>query len=217
MNRIIPKFIEKKDKQIKEDKEQTKEPKRKVSVLETTKHVFAGAAAVGLLGGVLHGAGLMTIGPKQNLSQEELNKFLTVKGYHAANYNYKAKQIRQLIIDCNIGLISYEELAEGIKDKNLTELDFDVFAKENLDEDQYAEYLELKADYDKKTDKLHGHGNGALASSCLALLMASGVVSTQAIINLKKKRAKKKAEKEEERRSRQEKLAQTIAADDIDD
>lgn len=214
MNRIIPKAIEKKDKEIKERKEQAKKPKNPCSPLVTTKQVFAGLAAAGLISGAIHAGGLMNAGSKHNDTQAALDRYLTVNGYHAANHDYKSKQIRQLIIECNMGLISYEALAEGIKEKNLTELDFDVFAQQYLDREDYKEYLELKANNDKKQDKLHGHANGALACACLTLFMGTGMAVTEGIIDLKKKRAARKAAKEEEKRLRALKLAGMLDEDE---
>lgn len=76
--------------------------------------------------------------------EEDTYKIVQDNGYELANAEHKQAQIEQIIQDYNNGLILIDDLSERTKKENLTELDVDLFAKNNLSDEDYEQYQELK-------------------------------------------------------------------------
>jgi len=121
-------------------------------------------------------AGVVTSAVMQGMACEEAtkinektNKLKVTSGYTAASFEFKNQQIAKLMQDYSLGLMSDQDLVERIREDNLSELDFDVYAKNHFNDKEYQDYLSLKEET-AKNEKL----NETLPSCILASITVAG-------------------------------------------
>lgn len=127
-----------------------------------------GLTAIGTAGAMGTAAFQGMASEEKSLIDAQVNKFKATSGYIASNYEYKSKQITKLMQDYSLGLLSDDKLVERIKEENLTELDFDSYAKNNLAEKEYQKYLKLKEQKAENDEQLRILPSYMIASFTLA-------------------------------------------------
>ncbi len=120
---------------------------------------------------------------------EQINELKATSGYIAADYEYKSSQIGKLMQDYSLGLIEDGDLVEKIKAENLTELDFDKYAKNYFTEQEYNKYLKIKEANIKNTGISSLACNGIVASiTAIGVSMGAFIVVSKDAKNKQKQK-----------------------------
>ena len=123
---------------------------------------------------------------------QQVNNLKSTSGYTASNYEYKSNQITKLMQDYSLGLLSDNDLDERMKEENLTELDFDTYAKNRFSDKEYQEYLRLKEE-NAKNEELNKAVPNFMIASITLVGMSIGAFTCSALDN--KRKPKQRPEK----------------------
>ncbi len=101
-------------------------------------------------------------------------QILADSGYDEANHEYKQAQIEKIVTAYGLGLISERTMEHKCKEENLSALDVEEFAQNNLSKEEYDEYKKLTLEiYQARTKS-----ENFVASSIMMLLVAISMVMT---------------------------------------
>lgn len=148
-----------------------------------------GLTAIGTAGAIGTAAMQGVASGKEAKINQQVKNLKTTSGYIASNYEYKSHQISKLMQDYSLGLISEGVLAECIKEENLTELDFDTYAKNKFSDKEYQEYLRLKEEGAKTAELSKALPTFMIASITIAG-MSAGAFTCCAIDGKRKHKQK---------------------------